>query len=135
MASIHVVERRPRWPQLPLAQQKPSGEEEGGRKFSPTTYQFVEEEKRKEREREKDKKERKKIAEGGLAVILHCYQRSDNLNSVVRELKLVYATRVMRGYRNHGISPKSKVRDFGKLRKAASRGFTLRDVGVFSYFG
>ena len=38
-------------------------------------------------------------------------------NSVGRELKLLYATRAMRGYQNHKISPRSKVRVFKETKK------------------
>ena len=40
-----------------------------------------------------------------------------NQNSADRELKLLYATRVTREYRNNKISPRSKVRVFTKTEK------------------
>ena len=38
-------------------------------------------------------------------------------NSAGRELKLIYATRATRGYRNHNILPRFKVRVFTKTEK------------------
>ena len=38
-------------------------------------------------------------------------------NSAIRELKLIYVTRVACGYKNHQILPRSKVRDFMETKK------------------
>ena len=47
---------------------------------------------------------------------------------------MLYATRVMRGYRNHKISPRSEVRVFMKTeKKAVSREIMLIEVGFLSY--
>ena len=64
----------------------------------------------RERERERDEGEKKQASptiSWGFA----------GKNSADRELKLFYATRAMRGYRNHKISPRSKVRVFTETKK------------------
>ena len=55
-------------------------------------------------------------------------------NSAGRDLKLLYAMRATRGYWNHKISPRSKVRVFMKTeKKVVSRELTLIEVGFLSY--
>ena len=55
-------------------------------------------------------------------------------NSAGRELKLLYATRAMRGYWNHKISSRSKVQVFTKIeKKMVSREIKLIEVRFLSY--
>ena len=64
----------------------------------------------RERARERDEGEKKQASPAisrGFA----------SQNSAGRELKLFYATRVMRGYRNHKILPRFKVRVFTENKK------------------
>ena len=67
----------------------------------------------REREREREKERREKKNNLSLA---HSPGFADR-NSTGRELKLLYATRATRGYRNHKISPRSKVWVFTKTEK------------------
>ena len=55
-------------------------------------------------------------------------------NLAGRKLKLLYVTRATHGYRNHKISPRSKVRVFIETeKKVVSREITLIKVGFLSY--
>ena len=87
------------------------------RKVSPLTYQNKarrkkneEKERKKEKEREKRKKKEKKKEKQVGAISLDL-RRSGGRSSSGQELKLVYATRVTHGYRNHGISLRFRVRE------------------------
>ena len=67
------------------------------------------------RERDREEGEKKQVS----PTILRGFS---NRNSVGRELKLLYTTRATRGYRNHKIWPKSKVRVFTESRKGGVLG-------------
>ena len=55
-------------------------------------------------------------------------------SSIVQELKMLYVTRATRGYRNHKILPRFKVRVFTKTdKKTVSWEITPFEVGFFSY--
>ena len=74
-----------------------------------------EKERKKEKEREKRKKREKKKEKqvGAISLDLRC---SGGRSSSGQELKLVYATRVTHGYRNHGISLRFRVREVREIR-------------------
>ena len=71
------------------------------------------------RERESEDGEKKKQAS---PVILRSFV---GWNSASRELKLLYATRATRGYKNHKISPRSKVQVFTETEKRRCPGKSL----------
>ena len=74
-----------------------------------------EKERKKEKEREKRKKREKKKEKQVGAISLDL-RRSGGRSSSGQELKLVYATRVTHGYRNHGISLRFRVREVREIR-------------------
>ena len=72
---------------------------------------------REKRDRKREREERKENLSPAIS------QGFAGRNSASRELKLLYATRVTRGYWNHKISPRSKVLVFTETeKKAVSRG-------------
>ena len=80
---------------------------------------------KRDRERERGKKSNLSLA---------ISQGFSDRNSARQELKLFYVMRATRGYRNHKISPRSKVRVFTETeKKAVSREITLIEVGFLSY--
>ena len=80
------------------------------------------------REREREREERKANLSSEIS------WGFTGQNSVGRKLKLLYATRATRGYWNHKISPRSKVRVFMKTeKKAVSREITIIEVVFLSY--
>ena len=72
--------------------------------------QFGLEQNIRERERERREKNKKQAS----SAILRGFASQ---NSAGRELKLLYVTRATRGYRNHKISPRSKVQVFTETEK------------------
>ena len=62
-------------------------------------------------ERERERREKKKQASPAISLGF------TGRNSAGRELKLIYATRATRGYRNHNILPRFKVWVFTKTEK------------------
>ena len=79
-----------------------------------------------ERERERERKEKQPFSGDFTG-----FCRSELAG---RDLKLFHVARVTRGYRNHKISPRSKVRVFMETeKKMVSREITLIEVGFLSY--
>ena len=79
----------------------------------------------RERERKRERREKKNN------IFPDISQGFAGRNSIGQELKLLYMTRVMRGYLNHKISPRFKFRR--NREKAMSREITQIEVGFLSY--